>query len=248
MSAPIPPPPEPGLGAALRALRVRVDATRGTDLSAPEMSELNVIAFGTARARDRRATAQRVALAASRVRERSLIASMSAPGAEVEPWSGVIGAEGQLTGDGRIIEYGALTWATFPLPLRYVAADHGGHDGAVLVGRIDRVERGDDGLIRAWGVFDLGSEIGREAARLVGAGMLTGVSMDLDGTTAVPATMAGQSASLVSAGRVRAATLVSIPAFDIARIALGDCGCETPTAPGLYAFTPPAPPRQEKTR
>jgi hypothetical protein len=230
--------------ATLRAFAVEVDALRGGGLTADEVADLDLLAFGWQRQRERRAedaALRRASVEVARMREPALIASMSAPDAAVQPWAGVIGAEGQLTGDGRLIRHDALTWADFPLPLRYAPADLGGHDSAVLVGRIDSVTRGDDGLIRAAGVLDLGSEIGREVARLIGAGMLSGVSMDLDQTTNLPVEVGGALASLVAAGRVRAATLVSIPAFDVARIALvsdpDDCGCEPVAHPGSYHLT-----------
>lgn len=94
-------------------------------------------------------------------------------------WTGVIGLEGELTGDGRLIEEGALEWAT-PIPLRFVMEDVGAHDGAVTVGRILSITRGENGEIQAAGDFDLGSDVGREAARVVNAEVLNGVSMDLD--------------------------------------------------------------------
>jgi len=229
-----------------------VDRARPDALTDSEMSELNIIAFGYHRTeekkRARALSIRRIMTFAREHRETSLIASMSTATAMVQPWSGVIGSEGVLTGDGRAIAFGGLTWATFPMPLRYAPADLGGHDGAVLVGRIDGVTRDDDGTVRAWGVLDLGSTIGREVARLIRAGMLSGVSMDLDSTATEPVKLAesgpNKSAALTTSARVRAATLVSIPAFDNARIALDgdpragdDCGCDDPT-PGVYSFTP----------
>ena len=147
----------------------------------------------------------------------------------VAPFSGVIGIEGMLTGDGRLIEEQSLTYAKFPLPLRWAKSDVGGHDGAVIVGRIDGVERADNGDIRSWGVIDLGSEEGREAARLMKGQFLSGVSMDLDAVDSFEADVTyadeeggekSQAALVTSQARVRAATLVAIPAFDEARLAL----------------------------
>lgn len=94
-------------------------------------------------------------------------------------WSGIIGMEGVLTGDGRLIENGALEWET-PVPIRFVKEDTGGHQGAVVSGRILGIMREDGGVIRGYGDFDHGSEEGREAARLVGAELMNGVSIDLD--------------------------------------------------------------------
>jgi hypothetical protein len=198
----------------------------------------------------RRQAAELAAIVAG-FRESALIASMGTPAASVQPWEGTIGAEGTLTGDGRLIALDALTWAQFPLPLRWAPADVGGHDGAVIVGRIDSVTRGPNGQILAKGVIDLGSAAGQEVARLIKAGMLSGVSMDLDAVDTTTAHVSTQTkggtttqpAAVTSAGRVRAATLVAIPAFDQARIGLvGEPTNAPPSLPPADSGTPePAP-------
>lgn len=95
-------------------------------------------------------------------------------------WTGVIGMEQTMTGDGRMIEAGALRHET-PLPLRYVSSDVGAHDGAQVAGTIQHIEiDSESGHIRATGTFDMNSEVGREAHRQVLEGLTTGVSMDLD--------------------------------------------------------------------
>src|SRR5690606_33432758 len=90
----------------------------------------------------------RLALAASTFR--SLAPAEARPEADAGPprslWSGPIGFEGLLTGDGRLIERGALTWpadlsADEPMDFRYVSEDVGFHDGAVVVGHITALER-----------------------------------------------------------------------------------------------------------
>lgn len=188
------------------------------------------------------------------------------PGENTSPtryWSGVIGMEGKPTGDGRIILAGALEWET-PIPLRYVKEDVGGHLGAVTAGRILSITRDEEsGEIRASGDFDLGSEEGREAARLVGERMMTGVSMDLDsvafevrasaeeiaewdaldklyeeaeeGETVRAERETAEDGSVIidrqapdaltmatTSARIRAATLVSIPAFAEAKISAAE--------------------------
>lgn len=208
----------------------------------------------------------------------------------VEPpryWAGVIGVEDQLTGDGRIIETDALEWET-PIPLRFVKEDTGGHQGAVVVGRILSISRGDDGKIEAYGDFDHGSDDGREAARLVGAEMLNGVSMDLDSVMievrvdgdvidrieaeeeaflqaiqgeegaeperperevatdgrVVVAKMGADDEVLATTGaRVRAATMVSVPAFAQAMIRAIDALPED--AQALVASAAPVEPPRE---
>jgi len=215
-------------------------------LSDHEVRYLDLVAFGYDRRRQRardRATAlaslRAFAIERSRAERRAepgLVASMGEPGALVAPWAGVIGAEGRLTGDGRLIEYGALSWATFPLPLRWAPVDWGGHDGAVLVGRIDSIERRPNGAIFARGGLDHGREMGREAEPLMRLVMLGGVSVDLDGTTmrTVKATATSPAALVTSDARVRAATLVAIPAFTEARIALVDAGPQLATYVGQH--------------
>lgn len=103
--------------------------------------------------------------------------------APVLHWRGVVGAEGRITGDGRMIETNALRWeeSSFPQPLRYLPVDEGfGHAGAVVVGRIMGYERLASGLIEGYGDYDLAIEMGREAARQAGTGQTSGASVDLD--------------------------------------------------------------------
>jgi hypothetical protein len=210
--------------------------------------------------------ARRDFAALTSTRDDALIASMGAPGAQVQAWRGVLGVEGLPTGDGRLLAPSSLSAARYPLPLRWAPVDNGGHDGAVIVGRIDGMRREANGAITGWGVIDLGSGAGREAARLIGGNFLSGVSFDLDSTDgemadSLPVGGEGEQGIFVtSAARIRAATLVAIPAFDEARVELaGDpgydafdalvasvlpplpCGCDstiqTTIAPAVPALT-----------
>lgn len=163
-------------------------------------------------------------------------------------WEGVIAREGEMTGDGRLIEDGALRWDDLPIPLRVAFKDVGGHDGAEVCGRIETVERRGDGDIYATGTFDLGSAVGTEAFRQVSEQMSNGVSIDTDDVTfrimakadmpeavepspsdedAEPDTdgrvkVAAMSSSdelmVIESARLRAATLVAVPAFATARV------------------------------
>ena len=91
----------------------------------------------------------------------------------------VVIPEGVETGDGRMFKKGAITLRELPLPLLWQIKTGSGHDGAVVVGRIDHMERTDDGIGNAYGVFDAGA-YGQEAERLVKNGFIRGVSADLD--------------------------------------------------------------------
>jgi len=230
--------------AEFRAMREAIDASRD-ELSWRELAELDLVAFGDARrvtlareAHERRlrvtAFARQSASERRRARERSLIASLSAPEAQVQGWEGPLVFEGQATGDGRLIGPGALAPATFPLPLRYAAQDVGGHDGAVIVGRIDSIERRPGGVLWGRGVLDMGSEAGREVARQIAAGFSGGVSVDLDSAEYAedPATLAPGAPVVTSAARIRAATVVAVPAFADARITL--VGPPRPGYPAAY--------------
>lgn len=162
-------------------------------------------------------------------------------------WEGVIASEGEMTGDGRLIEDGALRWDDLPLPLRVAFKDVGGHDGAEVCGRIETVERRDGGDIYATGTFDLGSAVGAKAFRQVSEQMSNGVSIDTDdvtfrimakadmpeadvadseddsdtdpeGRVKVAAMSSSDELTVIESARLRAATLVAVPAFATARI------------------------------
>lgn len=165
-------------------------------------------------------------------------------------WSGVIGTEGELTGDGRLIELNALRWEELPVSFRYAPEDFGGHGGAQKVGRIMSIERLDNGDLFGKGDIDMASALGPEAARLMVEGY--GVSMDLDdvsfeirvakellgmgdaleveqmpeeddeGRVTVIEMNSDDEVMVTTGGRVRGATMVDIPAFIRAKVALDD--------------------------
>lgn len=160
-------------------------------------------------------------------------------------WAGTLAVEGIRTRESPAREFtpGALEWAELPLPLRWRMEDsHGGADlggGVVLTGRIDRIWR-EAPKVMASGVLDLDGEHGREVHRLMAAGMLRGVSIDADDITDADVELvwpeghgeeAGDGLDELLAvpetlrfhhGRIRAATLVDLPAFDAATVALTD--------------------------
>lgn len=189
-------------------------------------------------------------------------------------WSGVIGVEGVATGDGRMIEDNALSWSV-PIGLRYAAVDNGGHDGAQVVGRILTIERKSDGKIHATGDMDMDAPMGYEAARVLKERTTNGISMDLDDVsfevrvkgalleeggfmeelpaadadgyvTVYEASSDDELMVMTSAG-IRAATIVSIPAFEGASIYLDDEETDLPEpsrqpalVAGSFPVDPPA--------
>lgn len=97
-------------------------------------------------------------------------------------WVAVLAVEGERTTDDREIAVGACNWRELPIALTNAEDVGNDHYGAVI-GRIETIERvnlGEKAEIRARGSFDLGSEEGMEAARLVEEQLKRWVSIDLE--------------------------------------------------------------------
>ena len=131
------------------------------------------------------------------------------------------------SGDGRKFKKGAIEIRELPLPLLWQIKTAEGHNGSVVVGRIDYMERIEsdmgNGIGNATGVFDQG-EYGQEAERLVRNGFIRGVSADLDQFEASQETSLtdseqedsgkiGTDKLVITHARVMAVTLVPKPAF-----------------------------------
>lgn len=135
------------------------------------------------------------------------------------PVHGVLAPVNVMSGDGRTLT--EVTWADPPQALRWVKADVGAHDGAVRVGTIKNIYES-DGLVR-WSGTMLHTPEADEALNLLAEGAM-GLSVDLDSTTMeVDEDLAepGQMYEMRVTGRIRAATLVDIPAFVEAYAMLG---------------------------
>lgn len=102
-------------------------------------------------------------------------------------WRGQLVPEGQQTGDGRIIQPGALTWDV-PMPLAWMAGGTQHVDmasEAPVIGIVDTIERQDDGWIVGSGWLDDATDAGAEMVRSLEAGTAShgnkmGVSVDMD--------------------------------------------------------------------
>lgn len=166
-------------------------------------------------------------------------------GEQTAPWRGPLTVEGVETGDGREFDNESLTWADLPLPLRWNKEDsHGGDPKtvAVNVGRIDKIWREDSGLIMGEGLLDLSDDDGRKVHGKIKGKFLRGVSVDVDSVKGADMELiwpdqpdgegddpdpfaqlfAEPEKVVFHKGRIRAATLVDIPAFAEAYIALLD--------------------------
>ena len=143
------------------------------------------------------------------------------------------------SGDGRKFKKGAISARELPVPLLWQIKTGSGHDGSVVVGRIDYIERIEGGMGNAYGVFDTGP-YGREAERLVRYGFLRGVSVDLDRfeakedkkekkENADDGQEYGKDKLTIQKARIMAATIVAKPAFQECSIELSNEGDQEDT-------------------
>lgn len=127
--------------------------------------------------------------------------------------------EGEETIDGRYFTEGAVEWRDLPLPLMMKKENRGdGHKESVAVGAIRELWREGNEI---WGTGTYASsEEGQEARRLIGEGVLNGISADVGGASsefeADPDS--GSRKQRITKGIVTAATVLPIQAFHEARI------------------------------
>jgi hypothetical protein len=143
------------------------------------------------------------------------------------------------SGDGRKFNKGSISLRELPLPLLWQIKTGDGHNGSVVVGRIDTVERTIDGIGNAYGVLDNGP-YGREVERLIKNGFLKGVSADMDRFEATEIKdeasadddkEIGKNKLAINKARIMAVTIVAKPAFQECRITLIE---DTPTTNITY--------------
>lgn len=142
-------------------------------------------------------------------------------------WHGVLAPEGVWSGDGRMFAPDSLRFRDLPLPLTWQKASGEGHDGSVTVAKIDSIERV-DGMMQATGVFLATPEADEVVGLLAEFGKF-GVSVDADDAEFDFDESTGQ--VTFSSARIASASIVAIPAFAEAFIALG-------AAPGAQAPAP----------
>ena len=153
--------------------------------------------------------------------------------------------EGVESGDGRKFKKGSIEMRDLPLPLLWQIKTANGHDGSVVVGKIERLERTDRGLGNAYGVLDSGV-YAQEVERLIRNGFIRGISADMDQFEATEDEPdfaelkklesnkdkkkdkeISKSKITINKARVMAATIVPKPAFQECSISLID---ESPIA------------------
>ena len=149
-------------------------------------------------------------------------------------WHGVLAPEGVWSGDGRRFATDSLRHRDLPLPLTWQKATNEGHDTSTTVARIDSIERV-DGMMRGEGVFVDTPETDEVVGLIAEFGRF-GVSVDADDSEFEFDEDSGQ--VTFTSARIASASIVSIPAFAEAFIALGTWA----EAEGA----PPFPPKDEE--
>lgn len=148
----------------------------------------------------------------------------------------LIAPYGMPTGDKRRFAKNSLTVGELPIPVKWQREDNAGHSTSVVVGRIDKVNFADDGVYASGVIFDPDpdktprwNEDCNEAYGLLKERVI-GPSVDLDSMEYHEYVDTGEEYAAearpeieVDKGRIRAGTLVAIPAFMEARpFALGE--------------------------
>lgn len=153
------------------------------------------------------------------------------------------------SGDNRTFAGNSVTILDdLPIPLLWQQFTSKGHDGSVVIGRIDSIER-IEGPIKGWGnargVLDTGV-YAREAERLIRGKFVRGVSADLDkfaarmesaSESALDDSVIENDKVTIGKSRLVAATVVAKPAFQEARIEILDPVVdyiEIPITDGIY--------------
>lgn len=166
-------------------------------------------------------------------------------------WYGVLAPTGVLSGDRRRFADGGITNRDLPLPMQWVEKASFGHDGAEVVGSIETITY-EGGLIHFTG-HRLKTERAAEVAEMIASGALRGVSVDLDSTVVEYVNEDGtpfdawmwepgdpEPIAQITEGRIAAATIVAIPAFQEAYVALGTGGEKPEFEEALTASAAPA--------
>lgn len=131
-------------------------------------------------------------------------------------WHAVIARLGTPTGDGRILAEGGITNRDLPMPLSWQEKSAPGHEGSIVVGRIETVRYG-DGVITATGSMLTEFPQYFQVLEQIEAGV-TGPSLDLADDVQYAVNDAGR--VVITSGAFGGVTLVPIEAFSDVSITL----------------------------
>lgn len=121
-------------------------------------------------------------------------------------WTGVLARMGVPTGDGRILDPAGGASRALPLPLSWQPESSEGHDGSMIVGRIESVSFRDGMALAEGSMLDSAPA---QVVELLDAGVI-GPSVDLDDIEYV---QDDAGVIVLTRWRISGATLVAIPAF-----------------------------------
>lgn len=149
--------------------------------------------------------------------ERDIAEQIDMASDEPMQWHSVLTVEDASSGDKRSFDDDALVWRDLPLPLEWQKVTGQHHDGSVIVGRMDALVRAGK-QIRSWGVF-MNNADADDVVGLIGERALRGISPTIDDYEY--AVGDDPSHERLSHGRICSGTIVNVPAFAEAYIALG---------------------------
>jgi hypothetical protein len=152
----------------------------------------------------------------------------------------------------RMFAPGGLEFAPTPFSFKWQVVEAEGHGGSIVTGRVDAMWR-DGALIRWIGCLDNVGQMGREAARMIAAQYVTGVSImaddienadiefvyvgpedvDLAPIEGEPIEAPEPNLMIIHSGRVRSLTLLPEAAFVECRVYLGISPDQPPMAPEI---------------
>lgn len=135
------------------------------------------------------------------------------------PIHGIFAPEEAETGDARGFSEGSMTSRPLRIPFRWQKSDIGGHDGAVVVGSVDRLMR-KDGMIH-WEGLLMSTLEADELLEIVEFFGKFGVSADGDKGAIDETRAKATGVTWFEAVRAAGLTAVAIPAFHEAYVALG---------------------------
>jgi hypothetical protein len=136
------------------------------------------------------------------------------------PVHGVVAPEEKMSGDSRAFAKGAMTKRPLRLPFRDTTSDNGAHNGAFVVGSVDRLMRG-DGLIQWEGLLMPSPQTDGLVEKMQFFDGRYGVSVDGDQGSIDQARTKAEDALWFDQVRAAGLTAVDIPAFHEAYVAFG---------------------------
>lgn len=158
------------------------------------------------------------------------------------PVSGILMVEGVPTEDGRLLTPQSVSWRATPLPLYAKLENTPGHDDAILIGRLDTIDRSADDparILYTGTIFpQQGQEYGQRVLDAIDNETLRGISADgISGPE--DAYIDGDGLCVFENYVIAGATLTPMPAIGEASVTIGSDGAAAPTSDGGTSMAAP---------